>query len=119
MEVLTLKEIAKALNTKTDFDVQINAVCIDTRKITKGCLFICIKGERFDAHQFANEALSLGAAAVMISEDIEVNGAFVKLRILQKHFLTFQPIIVQNLISLLLHLQARSAKQLQRNLPIL
>lgn len=78
MEVLTLKEIAKALNTKTDFDVQINAVCIDTRKITKGCLFICIKGERFDAHQFANEALSLGAAAVMISEDIEVNGAFVK-----------------------------------------
>ena len=78
MEALTLKEIAKALNTKTDFDVQINAVCIDTRKITKGCLFICIKGERFDAHQFANEALSLGAAAVMISEDIEVNGAFVK-----------------------------------------
>ena len=73
-----VKEIAKALNTKTDFDVQINAVCIDTRKITKGCLFICIKGERFDAHQFANEALSLGAAAVMISEDIEVNGAFVK-----------------------------------------
>ena len=96
MEALTLKEIAKALNTKTDFDVQINNVCIDTRKITKGCLFICIKGERFDAHQFANEALSL-----------------------QKHFLTFQPIIVQNLISLLLHLQARSAKQLQRNLPIL
>ena len=78
MEALTLKEIAKALNTKTDFDVQINAVCIDTRKITKGWLFICIKGERFDAHQFANEALSLGAAAVMISEDIEVNGAFVK-----------------------------------------
>lgn len=78
MEALTLKEIAKALNTKTDFDVQINNVCIDTRKITKGCLFICIKGERFDAHQFANEALSLGAAAVMISEDIEVNGAFVK-----------------------------------------
>ena len=78
MEALTLKEIAKALNTKTDFDVQINAVCIDTRKITKGCLFICIKGERFDAHRFANEALSLGAAAVMISEDIEVNGPFVK-----------------------------------------
>ena len=65
METLTLKEIA-------------NAICIDTRKITKGCLFICIKGERFDAHQFANEALNLGAAAVMISEDIEVAGPYVK-----------------------------------------
>ena len=78
MEILTLKEIAKALGTSTDFDTEVNAVCIDTRKITKGCLFICIKGERFDAHQFANEALKLGANAVMISEDIEVDGPFVK-----------------------------------------
>ena len=78
MEILTLKEIAIALGTTCEFDIEINAVCIDTRKITKGCLFICIKGERFDAHQFANEALKLGANAVMISEDIEVNGPFVK-----------------------------------------
>ena len=78
METLTLKEIAIALGTTCEFDIEINAVCIDTRKITKGCLFICIKGERFDAHQFANEALKLGANAVMISEDIEVNGPFVK-----------------------------------------
>lgn len=78
METLTLKEIANALGTQTKFDAQVNAVCIDTRKITKGCLFICIKGERFDAHQFANEALNLGAAAVMISEDIEVAGPYVK-----------------------------------------
>ena len=78
METLTLKEIANALGTQTKFDMQVNAVCIDTRKITKGCLFICIKGERFDAHQFANEALNSGAAAVMISEDIEVAGPYVK-----------------------------------------
>lgn len=78
METLTLKEIANALGTQTKFDTQVNAVCIDTRKISKGCLFICIKGERFDAHQFANEALNLGAAAVMISEDIEVAGPYVK-----------------------------------------
>ena len=43
METLTLKEIANALGTQTKFDTQVNAVCIDTRKITKGCLFICIK----------------------------------------------------------------------------
>lgn len=78
MEVLTLKEIANALSAETKFDTKINSVCIDTRKITKGCLFICIKGERFDAHQFANEALKLGANAVMISEDTEVDGPFIK-----------------------------------------
>lgn len=78
MEVLNLSEIAKACGGCCSSDVAINAVCIDTRKITKGCLFICIKGERFDAHQFADEALQKGAAAVMISEDIEVKGPFVK-----------------------------------------
>lgn len=107
METLTLKEIANALGTQTKFDTQVNAVCIDTRKITKGCLFICIKGERFDAHQFANEALNLGAAAVMISEDIEVAGPYVKVDELQKHFCHFLDIIVQNLIFPLWHLPAR------------
>ena len=78
MEVLTLSEIAQACGGEFNSDTEINSVCIDTRKITKGCLFICIRGERFDAHQFADEALEKGAAAVMISEDINVNGAYVK-----------------------------------------
>ncbi len=78
MEVLTLSEIAQACSGEFNSDTEISSVCIDTRKITKGCLFICIRGERFDAHQFADEALEKGAAAVMISEDINVNGAYVK-----------------------------------------
>lgn len=78
METLKLTEIASACGGVASEDVEINGVCIDTRKITEGCLFICIKGEHFDAHQFANEALEKGAGAVMICEDIEVNGAFVK-----------------------------------------
>lgn len=77
MEVLTLSEIAPVLNGKFNCDAAFNAVCIDTRKITEGCLFICIKGERFDAHQFADEALEKGAAAVMICEDIKPKGAYI------------------------------------------
>lgn len=78
MEVLTLSEIAEVLNGEFNRDVQFNAVCIDTRKITQGCLFICIQGERFDAHQFADEALQKGAAAVMICENILPSGAYIK-----------------------------------------
>lgn len=78
MEILKLSEIAKALNGTINKDAEFNAVCIDTRKITNGCLFICIKGERFDAHQFADEALEKGASAVMIDEDITPNGAYIK-----------------------------------------
>ncbi|MCH5321708.1 MAG: UDP-N-acetylmuramoyl-tripeptide--D-alanyl-D-alanine ligase, partial [Eubacterium sp.] len=78
MEILKLSEIADACGGKYNVDCEINGVCIDTRKITEGCLFICIKGERFDAHRFAQEALDKGAAAVMIHKDIDINGCFVK-----------------------------------------
>ncbi len=78
MEKLKLSEIASACSGKFSCETEISAVAIDTRKITENCLFICIKGERFDAHEFANEALSKGASAVMISEDIKVNGPYVR-----------------------------------------
>ncbi len=78
MEKLFLSEIARVCGGVCSAEAQINAVCIDTRKITKGCLFICIKGERFDAHTFVDDAFEKGAAAVMICEDVEVKGPFVK-----------------------------------------
>ena len=78
MEILKLSEIANACGGAYSEEAEINGVCIDTRKITQGCLFICIKGERFNAHAFISEAFEKGAAAVMISEDVAVNGPFVK-----------------------------------------
>ena len=78
MKKQRLSQIASVLGATYNIDAEFDSVCIDTRKITKGCLFICIKGERFDAHQFANEALELGASAVMIHTDIEPNGAYIK-----------------------------------------
>lgn len=37
-------------------DLTIDAVTTDTRKVTAGCLFVALKGERFDAHDFAEQA---------------------------------------------------------------
>ena len=41
-----------------------DAVC-DTRKVIKGCLFICIKGSGFDAHDAIAEVIEKGAAALI------------------------------------------------------
>ncbi len=50
------------------------SISIDTRKIDKGSIFIAIKGERFDANTFANEALEKGAAYVIIdNKDYYIN----------------------------------------------
>lgn len=71
MEKLKLSEIANACGGTINSDCEVSGVCIDTRKITQGCLFICIKGERFDAHTFAREALDKGAAAVMLHHSVD------------------------------------------------
>ncbi|UQD56001.1 UDP-N-acetylmuramoyl-tripeptide--D-alanyl-D-alanine ligase [Flavobacterium sp. K5-23] len=42
------------------------SVSIDTRKIERDSLFVSIKGDRFDANTFANEALEKGASYVII-----------------------------------------------------
>ena len=40
----------------------------DTRSTTPGELFIALKGERFDAHDFVDQAVAAGAAGVVISD---------------------------------------------------
>ncbi len=40
-------------------------ICTDTRNIIPGCIFVCLKGERFDGNQFALQAIEAGAAYVV------------------------------------------------------
>lgn len=49
-------------------DAEISAVIYDSRKIVPGCLFICIEGVNFDGHDFAEEAVRQGAAALLVSK---------------------------------------------------
>lgn len=46
-------------------DASFNGVCIDSRKVQPGHLFIALRGERFDAHDFIPEVVAKGAAAVV------------------------------------------------------
>lgn len=71
MEVLTTREIAMAVGGTVNEEKQINNVCIDSRKVQMGCLFIAIKGENFDGHDFINLAVQNGAHAVMSHKNIE------------------------------------------------
>lgn len=46
--------------------LQSTGVCTDTRKITSDCIFVALKGENFDANEFAQQALNQGAAFAII-----------------------------------------------------
>ena len=49
---LQIGEIALACKGEAHGEAQVTSVCIDSRKISQGCLFIAIKGDRFDGHDF-------------------------------------------------------------------
>ena len=45
-----------------------DVVSIDSRTIKNNSLFVAIKGEKFDGHEFVNEAANKGAAAIIVDE---------------------------------------------------
>ena len=47
----------------------ITSLCTDSRKIEPGCLFIAIRGETNDGHDYLLEAASKGAAAALVDHE--------------------------------------------------
>jgi len=48
----------------------ITRVCTDTRSLRPGDLFVALRGERFDAHDFLPQAAAAGAAAVLAERGV-------------------------------------------------
>jgi UDP-N-acetylmuramoyl-tripeptide--D-alanyl-D-alanine ligase len=44
----------------------ITGVCTDSRRVQPGDLFVALRGERFDAHDFAEQVVASGAAALLV-----------------------------------------------------
>lgn len=60
-----LVEIVKSSSQVFDYDVE--NIVTDSRKVQTGDLFIAIKGENFDAHDFVVQVIKQGAALVIVS----------------------------------------------------
>ncbi|WP_312455210.1 UDP-N-acetylmuramoyl-tripeptide--D-alanyl-D-alanine ligase [Pseudescherichia sp.] len=69
---VTLNELAQILNGELHGQsLTVDAVTTDTRQLTPGCLFVALKGERFDAHDFAEQAKAGGAGALLVSRKLD------------------------------------------------
>ncbi|MDR3640623.1 MAG: UDP-N-acetylmuramoyl-tripeptide--D-alanyl-D-alanine ligase [Humidesulfovibrio sp.] len=71
---LTLRDIALRLNGSVlsgpDADRVVTAVRTDSREVVSGDLFFCLKGERFDAHDYASQVADAGAGAIVASREL-------------------------------------------------
>lgn len=52
------------------FDREIRDAAIDSRQVTPDSLFIALPGERFDGHDFVQEAINQGASVALISREV-------------------------------------------------
>jgi UDP-N-acetylmuramoyl-tripeptide--D-alanyl-D-alanine ligase len=67
----TSDEVAHALGTAIAVPFEANGVTFDSRAVGKGDLFFALKGETTDGHGFVVEAMKRGAAAAVVSRNVE------------------------------------------------
>jgi UDP-N-acetylmuramoyl-tripeptide--D-alanyl-D-alanine ligase len=71
---MMMSQVAQALGaTLHGEDVMMTGVSKDTRDIHAGDLYVALKGERFDGHQFVAEASLSGAVAALVSDDLSLD----------------------------------------------
>ncbi len=52
-------------------DVNVNELVYNTAKVTKECMFVCIKGASFDSHEAAAQAAAGGAVVIVAERPVE------------------------------------------------
>lgn len=69
---LQLAEIAQAVQGQLiGDDLPITGVGIDTRTLKPGNLYVAIKGQHFDGHDFCDKAEQAGASALLVSKTVD------------------------------------------------
>ncbi len=64
-----------------DAGVSVTDLVYDSRRVTPGCLFICISGSSVDAHDFLPQVAAGGAAAVIVEKDVPVPAGVTVIRV--------------------------------------
>lgn len=79
----TFDEIVKAAQARVEGDgsPDLLSVSIDSRTIQPGALFVAIRGNNLDGHDYVAKAFEAGAGAALVAEDAELEGAGPLLRV--------------------------------------
>src|SRR5690606_34557718 len=62
------QSLLRPLDVKVFGDAEFNSVNSDTRSLKEGELFVAIRGERFDPHQFIDQAAAKKPCALVVEQ---------------------------------------------------
>ena len=66
--VFELFQEVDVINNLPENEILISGICLDSRDVKAGCLFLAAQGTRVDGHTYITDAVSSGAALVVGSE---------------------------------------------------
>jgi len=71
---MALSDVVQSLNARLLGDsVVFNGVTTDSRSDVKGRLFVALKGDNYDAHDFADDVRANGAAALLVARELPLS----------------------------------------------
>ena len=73
--LMTVSELARAVaarETHGDGRIAFSSVSTDTRTLAPGALFVALRGERFDGHEYVAAARERGAVVALVERVVDV-----------------------------------------------
>lgn len=70
---MKLGELCGGMRIVGDAQTEIKSMAYDSRKVCEGALFFCISGYKTDGHKYARAAVENGAAALMVTHELDTN----------------------------------------------
>ena len=78
---LTLREIEQVTGgTLCGPDAEIAAVTIDSRTVPQNALYVAIKGDRFDGHDFCAAAVENGVSAIVSEQELQLGVPYIRVK---------------------------------------
>lgn len=75
MELRKILAGLENLKAKGNLDIDIKNIESDSRKVTKDCMFVAIKGFDVDGHDYISKAIENGANCIMIEDSSSIKNA--------------------------------------------
>lgn len=72
MKLLQVLDGVKCRVSVDKQNIDVASLACDTSSVRQGCLFFCLKGSRFDGHDFARKAVGDGAVALVVERLLDI-----------------------------------------------
>ena len=72
--LMQLKILAAAISARQiigPLDRVVESIAYDSRRVQRNCLFVALRGEKSDGHQFIEQAIEKGASVIVTEQEVQ------------------------------------------------